>query len=104
MMKLVSKVLAQASEAWTKIAGICYTHWCPGCKQMHLINIEKPNRLGAIWSFDGNLESPTFNPSVNHVGSCHYFIRSGQIAYCSDSKHEFSGQTIPLPDFPEDMI
>lgn len=103
-MKLVSQVLAEAVDSWTEIYGKCFLHWCPGCKQLHLINTEKPNRLKAIWSFDGNLESPTFSPSINHVGLCHYFIRSGNIEFCSDSKHEYAGQTIPIPTFPLDML
>jgi hypothetical protein len=103
-MKLASQVLAETVEAWTEISGKCFLHWCPGCEQLHLINIEKPNRLGAIWSFDGNLDLPTFNPSINHIGYCHYFIRSGNIEFCSDSKHQYAGQTIPLPPFPLDML
>lgn len=79
-----------------------YLHWCPGCGQLHPINTEKKNAYGAIWSYDGNHESPTFSPSINLVGRCHYFITAGNIIYCADSKHKLSGQTIPLPDIPED--
>jgi hypothetical protein len=104
MMQLVSRVLVECADSWTEINGLCYLHWCPGCEQMHIINTEKPNRFGAIWKFDGNLEIPTFSPSINHPGYCHYFIRAGKIEYCPDSTHKFSGQTIPMPDFPEDMI
>jgi hypothetical protein len=104
MIKLLSPVLAESHESWTECFGLCYLHWCPGCEQMHLINTEKPNRLGAIWTFDGNLEAPTFNPSINHVGSCHYFIHAGKIEFCADSKHQFAGQTVPMPDFPKDML
>ena len=24
-------------------------HWCPGCKQLHVIDVEQPNHLGAKW-------------------------------------------------------
>lgn len=34
--------------------------WCPGCQQMHVVN--------SGWSFDGNYEKPTFNPSVLVTG------------------------------------
>jgi hypothetical protein len=104
MSNLVSPVLAVTHESWTECYGLCYLHWCPGCEQMHIINTEKPNRLGTIWKFNGNVDSPTFTPSINHPGYCHYFIRNGNIEYCSDSTHQFSGQTIPLPEFPKDML
>lgn len=103
MMKLISRVLVECDKSWSEINGTCYLHWCPGCEQMHLINIEQPNRLGAIWKFDGNLESPTFNPSIN-LGYCHYFIHAGNITFCPDCKHQLAGQTIPMPDFPKDML
>ena len=104
MIKLVSPVLAESHESWTECYGKCYLHWCPGCEQIHIINVEKPNRQNAQWTFDGNLESPTFSPSVNHPGYCHYFIRNGNIEFCSDSKHQFSGKTIKMPDFPKEML
>lgn len=78
-----------------------YLHWCQGCDQLHFINTEHPNHLGAIWQFDGNVERPTFSPSINIVGQCHYFIRDGRIEYCGDSKHQLAGQTVELCDIPE---
>lgn len=96
-----------------------YMHWCPGCKHLHHINVEVPCKNGAVWKFDGNIERPTFDPSVNHLTPkvdaegdpiipyqweplCHYFIKKGQIQYCGDSKHQYRGQTIPLPELPAD--
>jgi Family of unknown function (DUF6527) len=84
--------------------GLTYLHWCPGCDGPHAINVEKPNHCNAKWSFDGNVESPTFSPSINYVGMCHYFIRGGRIEFCSDSKHALAGQTVELPDFPSDWF
>jgi hypothetical protein len=91
-------------------------HWCPGCRERHLINIVRDD-CGPAWDWNGNAESPTFSPSVliraNHPRNdhevehpveytqCHYFIRAGMIQFCSDSRHELAGQTVPLPDFPE---
>lgn len=77
-----------------------YMHWCPGCNARHLINVGEPNANGAIWSFDGHTERPTFSPSINIVGSCHYFITEGQIQFCADSAHALAGKTVELPDFP----
>lgn len=100
--RVLSKKLLQHRDSLS--GGIVIMHWCPGCKGTHLIDVEKPNHCGAMWSWDKNAESPTFSPSVNIVGICHYFIRNGNIEFCSDSKHDLAGKTVPLPDFPEDMV
>jgi hypothetical protein len=76
-----------------------WRHWCPGCRCNHIIYIDprsQPN--GHHWTFDGNLEAPTFSPSIHIVGRCHYFIRAGLIEFCADSAHDLRGQTVPLPD------
>lgn len=75
-------------------------HWCPGCDSLHIINTKTPNHLGAIWKWNGDFNKPTFNPSINIIGQCHYFIRNGMIEFCSDSKHPLSGKTVELPDLP----
>jgi hypothetical protein len=96
-----------------------FMHWCAGCDDLHHINVaphhegKRPN-----WSFDGDIEKPTFNPSVLHrwgknvdpnfveespdeSGICHYFIRAGHIEYCGDCTHELKGRTVALPDLPD---
>ena len=87
-----------------------YGHWCPGCDEMHFIAVERPLANGAQWSFNGDLEKPTFTPSVkisipgageNAVECCHYFIKAGQIEFCADSTHTLAGQILPLPPFPD---
>ena len=75
--------------------GLIYRHGCQGCNSNHLINVELPNSNGAKWTFDGNIEKPTFSPSINIVGHCHYFITEGNIVFCSDSNHHRAGQTVP---------
>lgn len=40
-----------------------YTFWCPGCQMRH--------QVSTAWSFNGDLEHPTFQPSVL-VRSGHY--------------------------------
>lgn len=86
-------------------------HYCPGCKSIHEIAVEKPFPNGARWSFNGSLDSPTFTPSIN-IGwatsegapkRCHYHLTAGQIKYLGDCTHELRGQTVPLPDIPETM-
>jgi hypothetical protein len=95
-----------------------YAHWCLGCGEMHVIFDS--------WSFDGNLESPTFNPSVKITGKktvvddkgewtgewvrdangnaiddcCHYFLHAGVLKFQTDSLHELAGQNVPLPNLP----
>jgi len=91
--------------------------WCPGCGRMHVI----PNR----WGFDGNIEAPTFVPSVKieyngqdagvfdaAVGlafqrapakCCHFFLRAGVLEYCPDSTHKLAGQNIILPEIPLEL-
>lgn len=90
-------------------------HWCPGCKQPHAIWTQRES--GATWTWDGNVERPTCTPSVlcfsvyDKEGKpmpdgkqrtlCHYFLKAGTIEFCGDSAHEFAGQTVLLPDFPQ---
>jgi hypothetical protein len=96
-----------------------YSHWCPGCKEVHLI----PD----TWTFEGNVNIPTFRPSVkitskktirddrgNWLGDwerdaagnaidscCHYVLTGGQLQFCVDSTHALAGQTVPLPELPQ---
>lgn len=106
--------------------------WCPACRDQHSYVIGG----GRGWTWDGDLESPTFSPSllvhprrrfkpgttdaeieaarlVTPEGEplagitettfrCHLFLRSGKIQYCGDCDHALAGQTIDLPEFPEE--
>lgn len=106
--------MSKVSAVLRKVNG-GYAHWCPGCEEMHIIPTEPPYHIH--WRFNGNVEMPTFDPSVNHrwgkkvdpnfveedpseSGQCHYFIRNGAIEYCGDCTHPLSGQTVPLPAVP----
>lgn len=99
-----------------------YSHWCPGCGETHRIPTG-----AAGWSFNGNVEKPTFSPSVRLTGKqtvkndqggwtgewvrgpdgkaldycCHYFINDGVIDFQGDCTHAFKGCKEPLPDLPE---
>lgn len=75
-----------------------YWMWCPGCKGTV--------RIDDTWDFDGNLEAPTFSPSlltrwdgVERV--CHSFIRNGHWEFLADSTHELAGQTVPMVPLPD---
>lgn len=94
-----------------------HSHWCPGCGEMHLI----PD----TWTFNGNVDAPTFSPSVKITGKqrvivngewtgewvrdasgnavdccCHYILTAGRLQFCGDSTHALSGQTVDLPTLP----
>ena len=84
---------------------------CPGCGTFHGAATKRPNGSGAMWSWNGSIESPTLNPSllvkwmkndgVSVENMCHSFIRDGMIEFLSDSTHELSGKTVPIPTWNE---
>ena len=80
-----------------------YTFWCPGCKSYHGVWVSRPNYLGAQWRFNGDMQRPTFTPSL-HIGAgtasvCHSFVRDGRIEYLPDCTHELSGKTVTLDPY-----
>lgn len=90
-MNQVSKVLRRATTA--------YFHWCPACDKMHRI----PDR----WAFNGNLDRPTFTPSLRHTNGqgwcCHYRLTDGVLNFCADCSHAMSGKSVPLPPLPPEL-
>ena len=98
-----------------------FSYWCQGCEEVHGVRVPG-------WGFDGNLEQPTFTPSVlvtsghytpGHTGDCwctyqarfgkpapfscsrcHTFITRGMVQFLADCTHALAGQTLPLPDLP----
>lgn len=100
--------------------------FCPACKCGHAVWTEKKNHLGAVWTFNGNMEKPTFTPSlkiwqetwtppvtpenleqwqqkpwpqtkVTHV--CHTNVTDGVIHFHPDCTHAFGGKQVPMEDF-----
>lgn len=65
---------------------------------------------GRRWTFDGNLEQPTFHPSLNvkreptdktrQTKICHSFVEQGVIKFLGDCTHELAGQAVELPEIP----
>jgi len=103
--------------------------YCPGCNSAHVIYTGAG--AGSRWGYNGNPESPTFTPSVlvrsghfvpgHEAGTdcwctwkdkdeftemkctvCHSFVTNGQILFLGDCTHPLAGQTVPLPEFPND--
>jgi hypothetical protein len=96
---------------------------CPGCEQEHQIAVGAPFTNGAKWLFNGDMNKPTFSPSL-HVKTgkyanpsivegksekeleyieefssiCHSFIREGMIEFLGDCTHKLAGQTVELLD------
>src|SRR5262249_26563733 len=59
---------------------IAYMVWCPGCECGHQFYVLPPHKKivngkwtgeweGPVWTFDGNMECPTFTPSMLVTGS-----------------------------------
>lgn len=97
--------------------------YCPGCDEHHGPTVERPEgSVGPTWGFNGNLERPTFSPSIRVGGTvpptdaqievhrrgdglptpvprvCHSFVRDGRIEFLSDCTHALAGQTVDLPE------
>lgn len=85
--------------------------FCPGCGHAHVFNSRMPNKSPG-WDFNGNLEKPTFTPSMRvfcpamhgepERTICHSWVTNGKITFLEDSTgHTLRGEH-PLPDFPAD--
>jgi len=88
--------MSQVSSVLRRVEG-GFAHWCPGCEELH--------RLPDSWTFDGNLESPTFTPSFKHEWRehvCHYVLTSGVLNFCGDCTHALAGHAVPLPKLKDE--
>lgn len=78
---------------------------CPGCDYAHIVRVSGPR---PCWSWNGNLDKPTFTPSlVVGPGSpmqCHSFITDGRIQFLNDSWHHLKGQTVEIPEWYKNPI
>lgn len=83
-----------------------YWFRCPGCLESHHFSTPR-------WQFDGNLEAPTFRPSLRYpghrkvgnptlLGECHLYLTAGRIEFLQDCSHALAGQTVDLPVWCED--
>lgn len=106
--------MGQAS-AFLRNTSLGFMHYCPACDLPHFIATKGD---GPTWSFNDDVEKPTFGPSVKvtYEGKdagqdrgdghkaparcCHYFIKGGVIEFCGDSSHELAGRTVALPELP----
>lgn len=94
-----AKVSARTADGWRLVDG--WEIWCPGCDDGHAVD--------ATWAFNGDLERPTFEPSIlvqwGRVAGqdlrCHSFLRDGVWEFLSDSTHALTGQRVPVVDHPK---
>lgn len=100
-----------------------FIHYCPACGEAHHYQTNNGGDGGPQWSFNGDVDKPTFAPSMlirwgNKVpgqkdwkdedgkpegGVCHYFLRAGMLEFCADSTHGLAGKSVPLPALPDHM-
>lgn len=98
-------------------AGDLMIWWCPGCGRGHAVRVaelsEPQDNHGPAWSWNADVERPTFAPSVlvTYNGPdagvdgappaiCHSFVQEGLIRYLDDCTHALAGQTVPIPEWP----
>lgn len=106
MAALSAKLRSVAFNTEGTKTGVSF--WCPGCKSAHSICTAGGS---PSWTWDGNVDAPTFSPSINvrynfkpedgGPDICHSFVRGGMIEFLGDCTHALVGQTVPLPDWPE---
>lgn len=99
-----------------------YFFHCPGCKHGHRYTTAwspkkkadyeakhcGPNEKAPTWTFNGNLQSPSFQPSLLYRYTktkndevqkvCHLYVTNGQMQFLSDCTHEFAGKTVDMGD------
>ena len=85
--------------------------WCPACDHAASIPVAGVDGTlppeGPHWDWDGNMDAPTFSPSIlqHESGSmprCHSYVQQGRWVFLGDCTHELASQTVdmvPLPDW-----
>lgn len=101
----MAQVVLNTEHGWMIRCQVCGHHYFP---KDRIANKSQ-------WSFNGNMERPTFTPSMNEhqnppgpthnpelpTRRCHYIVTDGRIAYCGDCTHELAGQTLDLIPFSD---
>ena len=95
-MKVLSEL--EASDGCKVLA-----FFCPGCGYDHSFRVASGSSQDRpIWTWNGDMEKPTFTPSLLVNGSteqrCHSFVTNGQIQYLGDCWHELKNTTVDLQE------
>ena len=105
----MKKVTPKVDEAGIIIG---YVFHCPGCEHGHIFYTKSwatENGPTPKWDFNGDLEKPTFSPSLLNVCEkhhdpkqrrCHLCVTDGAIVFCNDCTHDYASLTVVLPDRP----
>jgi hypothetical protein len=78
-------------------------HWCPGCSEVHAINVHEKNHNGKLLGWDGDERYPSIAEAVRHVsdkGHCEYVLRAGVQYFMNNCWHPLAGQMRHLQEFP----
>lgn len=77
---------------WTEKGN--YLFLCKGCGDQHIVYVRSKSPDGKLWGFDGDIENPTFHPSIllqtvhhGEIHICHFFISEGKVQYLKDCTH-----------------
>ena len=102
---------------------IGYNVICPGCRTFEVKHLAcrhmfltVPFGAHPVWEFDGNMERPTFSPSLLMKSDwwnpeteafdiqlqCHFFLRDGIFEYLDDCNHKLAGQNVPMVEFDKE--
>lgn len=87
-----------------KSDGLYRKFWCPACQIPHKTTIGTGG-----WTYNGDAVKPTFHPSIlvqwgGIAKKCHSFVTDGRIQFLGDCTHELAGQTVELPDYPDENL
>lgn len=81
--------------------GKMFAFHCDGCGMSHAF-YQHDDGHRPSWQFNGDLERPTFTPSLlnrgGDIGVCHLFVTDGKIHYLGDCTHALAGKTVDLPE------
>jgi hypothetical protein len=116
--QIIGRILGMKIVKWevTNYPGtIMYVFNCPGCKFNHPVHVaydpkeqtDNPKRTHfPCWTFNGDLNRPTFTPSLLVNPSwpqqrCHSFITDGKIQFLDDCWHDLKGKTVELPEYED---
>lgn len=101
--------------------GKAYLFHCPACGNSHWYSV-CTNGRGLSWTFNGNMEAPTFSPSLKMTGTqpitdeehatimaggkitprphcCHLHMIDGKIHYCGDCTHAMAGKVVDMVEW-----
>ncbi len=108
----------------TEDCGEAFWFWCPGCETHHSYRTkrykgevrEDGKTPVPLWTFNGDMEKPTFsacppytasllyagwqNQNGKMVGRCHLYLVNGVLDFLADCDHKYKGTKVPLGAIP----